>query len=134
MLRQTADFLAELRALNRGPTPRVYRPIDQPCDKCFKTPCMCSGDSARYRRRAWNAVRRGLCTKCGEAARDGLSLCQSCAAFHSAVGAAWLAKCVESGRCQRCPAQAVDGKTMCRRCADDRAAYQRRRRRRRAAA
>ena len=116
MLRSTENLIYALRALNRGPTPRRYQSIDDPCDKCFRVPCSCSGDSARYRRRAFHAKRRGLCAKCGEPARDDLSLCQRCADFHSEVGADWRGKCVQEGRCQRCPAQAVEGRTCCRRC------------------
>lgn len=130
MLRQTADFLAELRALNRGPTPRQWKPVDAPCDRCFRVPCMCSGDSARYRRRAFRAQRRGRCCQCGEPARDGRTLCQRCADYHAEINADWRARCVESGRCQRCPAQAEPGKTACRRCLDKRAADARKRRRR----
>ena len=97
MHRSTADFIAALRA-NRGPVKRVYQPIDKPCDRCFKVPCMCSGESARYRRRAFHAQRRDKCTKCGEPARDDLTLCQRCADFHAAINAEWRAARVEQGR------------------------------------
>lgn len=128
MLRSTWDLIYAVRAVNRGPTPRIWRRTDQPCDKCGKVPCMCSGDTARYRRRAFHAKRRGRCVQCGEPAREDRTQCQRCADAHVKIGADWRARCVASGRCQRCPAPAVDGKTCCRRCLDKRAAEMRRRR------
>lgn len=130
MLRQTADFLAELRALSRGPTPRRYRSLDEPCEACGKVPCMCSGQAGADRRHQWNARRLGKCPKCGEAARPGRMKCETCADRQVTAGADWRAKCVHEGRCQRCPAQAVDGRTCCRRCLDARATAARKRRQR----
>ena len=132
MLRQTADFLAELRALNRppaSPDPRAYRWLSDPCETCGRAPCMCPGNAATCRWYAWHARRRGKCTNCGGPAPDHY-VCRTCAVVKVERGADWRAKCIREGRCQRCPAQAVDGKTACRRCLDARAAQARAQRRR----
>ena len=47
MLRSTENLILALRAINRGPTPRRYQPIDQPCDRCFKVPPRCPGARRR---------------------------------------------------------------------------------------
>lgn len=38
MLRQTADFIAGLRALNRPPPSRAYRWLSDPCGDCQRVP------------------------------------------------------------------------------------------------
>ena len=124
--RQTADFIAELRALNRPPDPRAYKRVDAPCETCDKVPCMCSGPRAAKRRHRYHAKRRGKCIGCGRPAVDGKTKCAKCADSVRARSKAWFARRKAEGRCTACPARAESGKTMCRRCLEAMAARARR--------
>ena len=99
MLRQTANFIAELRALNRppqSPDPRVYRRALETCGTCGKLPCLCPGLAAIRRRYAFHARRRAKCTSCGGPSPDKY-LCQPCADIQNARGLDWRTKCAREG-------------------------------------